>query len=107
MIFITGPLYSGKRAYARELLGCSEENLGNYAVWDVQDHAAQAKDLTALADELSQYPVVIATEIGGGIVPIDPQERQAREQAGRLACMLAARAQKVVRVFCGIPMVIK
>lgn len=27
MIFITGPLYSGKREYARLLLGCTREEL--------------------------------------------------------------------------------
>ena len=36
MIFITGPLYSGKREYARLLLGCTREELAQRAVWDVQ-----------------------------------------------------------------------
>ena len=34
-------------------------------------------------------------------------ERAARERAGRLCCLLAERADTVVRVFCGIPKVIK
>lgn len=107
MIFITGPLYSGKRDYAKTLLGCDDDSLGEYAIWDVQQFAAQTRDVSALAERLSHYPVVIATEIGGGVVPIDPQERQARENAGRLACMLAQRAERVVRVFCGIPIELK
>ena len=41
------------------------------------------------------------------MVPIDPAERAARENAGRLACMLAARAKCVVQMFCGIPTVLK
>ena len=45
--------------------------------------------------------------MGGGVVPIDPAERAARENAGRLACMLAARAACVVQMFCGIPTVLK
>ena len=40
-------------------------------------------------------------------MPLDPAEREARERAGRLACLLAARADVVVRVFCGIPKVLK
>ena len=40
MIFITGPLYSGKREYARLLLGCTREELAQRAVWDVQELAA-------------------------------------------------------------------
>ena len=48
-----------------------------------------------------------ASELGGGVVPVDPREREARERAGRLACLLAARADTVIRVFCGIPKVLK
>lgn len=107
MIFITGPLYSGKRAYAQKILGCTEQDLPARAVWDVQERAATAPDLAALADELARYEVVIATEVGAGVVPADPAERAAREAAGRLACLLAARAERVVRVFCGLPLPLK
>ena len=107
MIFITGPLYSGKREYACKILGCQEVELKNRAIWDVQDLATRRSDLTALADELSQYEVVIATEIGGGVVPVDAGERAGREAAGRLSCLLAQRAERVVRVFCGLPVVLK
>ncbi|WP_419514749.1 bifunctional adenosylcobinamide kinase/adenosylcobinamide-phosphate guanylyltransferase [Dysosmobacter welbionis] len=107
MIFITGPLFAGKRQAAMRLLGWSREELEKKAVWDVQDLAPNAEDLEALARRLSDYPVVIATEVGGGVVPADPAERVAREAAGRLSCLLAQRAQTVVRVFCGIPTVLK
>ena len=50
---------------------------------------------------------MIATEVGGGVVPVDAGERAAREAAGRLACLLAERADTVVRVFCGLPMALK
>ena len=100
MIFITGALYSGKRTYA--------EKLGGRQIADVQDLAADAQDLTALADELAaRYDVVMATEIGGGVVPMDAGQRTAREAAGRLACLLAARADIVVEMFCGIPTALK
>ena len=66
MIFITGPLYSGKRTFAQMLPG--------KALADVQQLAADAAD---------------------------------REAAGRLACLLAARAECVVQMFCGIPTVLK
>ena len=99
MIFITGPLYSGKRTFA--------QNFPGRRICDVQDLAAGAKNLETLADELSAYDVVLATEVGGGVVPMDPQERESREAAGRLACLLAARAACVVQMFCGIPTVLK
>ena len=99
MIFITGPLYSGKRTFA--------QNFPGTRIAEVQQLAAQAENLEALADELSAYDLVIATEVGGGVVPVDPAERAAREAAGRLACLLAARADCVVQLFCGIPTVLK
>lgn len=107
MIFITGPLFSGKKEAAMALLGCGEEELARRAVWDVQELAAECGDLERLAEELAAYDVVISTETGGGIVPADPQERAAREAAGRLNCLLALGAETVVRVFCGIPTVLK
>ena len=107
MIFITGPLFSGKRDYIRTALGWTEEELSANAVWDVQDLASETDDLEALADELSRRPVVIATEVGGGVVPVDPEERACREAAGRLSCLLADRADTVIRVFCGLPRALK
>ena len=103
MMFITGPLYSGKRTFAQTLPG---HNLKMRA--DVQTLAADAADLSALADRLAhEYDILIATEVGGGVVPMDANERADREAAGRLACLLAARADCVVQMFCGIPTVLK
>ena len=100
MLFVTGPLYSGKRTFAQQFPG--------RRIADVQALAAQSKDLSKLADELAQnYDIILATEVGGGVVPMDAAERAAREAAGRLACLLAARADCVVQLFCGIPTVLK
>ena len=103
MIFITGPLYSGKRTFAQTLPG--------KCLSDVQALSADAADreaLERLADRLaSEYEILIATEVGGGVVPMDPKQRADREAAGRLACLLAARAECVVQMFCGIPTVLK
>ena len=54
-----------------------------------------------------KYDIITATEVGGGVVPVDATERANREKAGRLACLLAARADCVVQMFCGIPTVLK
>ena len=106
-MFVTGPLFAGKRSYVRSALGLTEEQLCRRAVWDVQELAAEADDLTALADRLAQTEVVIATEVGGGVVPTDPEQRRAREAAGRLSCLLAERADTVIRVCCGLPQLLK
>ena len=107
MIFVTGPLYAGKQEYICNLLGWNDAGFQAKAVRDVQALAARAEDLDALADEVSQYAVVIATEVGGGVVPTDPAERKSREAAGRLACLLAARADTVIRVCCGLGQILK
>lgn len=62
-----------------------------------------------IGDFLEENPdaVLICDEIGCGIVPIQPMEREYRETVGRICCGLAAKASQVQRVFCGIPMVIK
>ena len=85
MIFVTGPLFAGKKEYVCQALGWSEEDLSAKAAWDVQDLAAQAEDLEAM----------------------DPAQRVAREAAGRLACLLAQRAETVIRVCCGLPQALK
>lgn len=107
MIFVTGPLFAGKQEYIAAALGWNAAELAERAVVDAHLLAAKADDLTALADALAQKPVVIAAEVGGGVVPTDPAQREAREKAGRLACLLAARADCVVRVCCGLGQVLK
>ena len=78
MILLIGPLHGGKGDYACALLGCGRDELGRYACWDVQERAAGCENLEALARELSAWPVVIATETGGGVVPLDEGAREAR-----------------------------
>ena len=73
----------------------------------MQDLAAGCANVDALAEELSRREVVIATEVGGGVVPVDAGERAAREAAGRLGILLAQRAEKVIRMFCGLPVILK
>ena len=107
MIFVTGPLFAGKEEYIKRALKLTDEEFRACAVRDVQALAEDADDLTALADRLSAFRVVIATEVGGGVVPADERQRRAREAAGRLACLLAQRADTVVRVCCGLPQVLK
>lgn len=107
MILITGPMFSGKKEYACRMLGCSAEELGRYAVWDVQELAAACEDPEALAEKLAEHPVVITTEVGCGVVPVDAAQRRYREAAGRLACLLSKRADRVIRICCGLPQVLK
>ena len=108
MIFVTGPMFSGKREYIKSALNLSDEEFAERAVWNVEGLVSEkAVTLEALADELASKEIVIADEIGCGLVPLDASEREKRERAGRLACMLAERADTVIRVVCGCPQVLK
>lgn len=51
--------------------------------------------------------IIICDEIGNGIVPIEPFEREYRERVGRILVQLAKRAEEVERIICGIGQKIK
>lgn len=51
---------------------------------------------------LAEDGVVIAREIGSGVVPMDPVERLWRELHGSVVKALALRAGRVSRIFCGL-----
>ena len=69
MLFITGPLYSGKRTFAQKL--------GGTCCFEAQKQAETTEDLEALAKILSEkYDIITATEVGGGVVPVDATERE-------------------------------
>ena len=55
----------------------------------------------------AQVVILICDEVGCGVVPVEPAQRARREAVGRLCCRLAERAERVERIFCGLPMVLK
>lgn len=114
MILVIGGLGAGKRAYIREKLGYTDQDMtrdpndGAPVVVDVQDLVFErGGDIEGLEEALAGHAVVSCCEVGSGVVPLDPVQRRAREQTGRLMTRLADRAQAVVRVFCGIGTVLK
>ncbi len=107
MIFVTGPMFSGKRTCICSLLGWTESDLEQRCAAEVQELAGGGRSPEELAVQLSGCEVVTASETGCGIVPIQREERDKREAAGRLACLLAEEADTVIRVCCGIPQLLK
>ena len=51
--------------------------------------------------------IVIANEVGAGVVPIVKEERLFREAVGRALCIVAQEAESVTRCVCGIGVRIK
>lgn len=135
MILIIGGRCQGKLSFARKLL-CSagRDNRENDRDSIVADGAADSPDAVLQAEivnhmelfirqlmqsgeDTSQFverfilenqsAVVIADEIGQGIVPVDAFEREYREMAGRLCQRLAAVSAEVYRIVCGVETKIK
>lgn len=55
----------------------------------------------------SNISVITLKEEGLGIIPMDKSDRRYRECIGKIGCYLATKADRVVRIVCGIPTVIK
>lgn len=109
MVFVFGGEYAGKERFAVSKFGEGAEIIRDIHLF-VRDRMKDGKD--ALAEtgallELHPDAVFITNEIGCGIVPADDFERGWREQAGRVSCMLAEKADEVYRVVCGIGIKLK
>ena len=55
----------------------------------------------------NNYDIVISDEIGCAVVEIEKNTRRTVELTGRITCNLAEKSDNVIRIFCGIPQVIK
>ena len=57
----------------------------------------------------AQHPdaVVVANEVGAGVVPMTAEDRAFREAVGRALCIVAQEAAQVTRCVCGIGVRIK
>ncbi len=51
--------------------------------------------------------IVVSNEVGNGVVPVEPLEREYRERLGRILCTLAQRADRMERILCGMGQRIK
>jgi len=104
MIFIVGGAYQGKTAYAERNFPDTYRVINHYheeirlQMEAGLDPMEEAKKLPLSEEKL----VIICDEVGSGLVPIDTFERAYREQVGRAAGYLAAQAEQVIRVVCGI-----
>ncbi len=104
-VYVTGSMASGKREYVLNTLGIPETE----AAFEVQELLREKPnmDVAALAEKLSGYQAITQTEVGAGVIPLSASDREWRERAGRLACLLASRADIAVRMVCGVPIVVK
>lgn len=134
MKLVVGGAYQGKTEYVKSKYGVAErdilrpEQLGFHALQKkiaeagenivcigqyhqfIRQGMEQGEDMEALTRNLiASCPavIIIMDEVGSGIIPAERTERLYREQAGRIGCLLAEKAESVVRVVCGIGVPIK
>lgn len=104
MILILGGFASGRHTYCSSTLCLDRSDTAEVTENDCDLFDVQSD---SVLQRLCSYKAVIALECGCGIVPVTVRERSMREKNGRLNCALALRAEKVIRMVCGIPQVIK
>ena len=122
MVLIIGGAYQGKTEYAKKTYSLQDadiftcENTGidpnarairhleRFALACVRAGKEPAEVLNAI--NLSDK-ILICEDISCGVVPMDAVEREWREAVGRMNAMLAAKAARVTRLFCGLPLELK
>ena len=128
MILIFGGAYQGKLEYVQERFGvtgsevyhCNDETvapeipdnmktINNLEKWILALVKAEINVEDTLHRFINTHPdaIVICTDISCGIVPMSPQDRKWREAVGRAMAVLSKISVEVVRIFCGIPTVLK
>ena len=120
MKFITGGFAQGKLRYAQNKYRISEAECLNAAsasaeewrtarlIYNLQDYIrAHHQGITCELPSFREDVVMICDEVGCGVVPLSPGEREFREASGRICCHLAEKAETVELLRCGIARRIK
>ncbi|ADY57169.1 cobalbumin biosynthesis protein [Syntrophobotulus glycolicus DSM 8271] len=125
MILILGGRYQGKTAYALKNYGsgtvvfdlAGQEITGMYGAGIIVNLQEGVRQLIRMDIRPEEYfrdnlaklagKILVGTEIGCGIVPVEKADRAWRDETGRVYQLLAANAQKVERVWAGIPVTLK
>lgn len=128
---IIGGAYNGKRKFVKQLLegqrvhffegeipdrpftkeeyvviGGFEKMIPMFGDLTEDEIVNQLMDKLRKLDEETNL-ICICTEIGRGIVPLSKVDRHLRDTCGRLYQQLFKRSEKVIRVWYGIPEILK
>lgn len=115
-----GGAYNGKSDYVKKQLalagremtwydgelppkGISPIVVNNLHQWLAQFEGEEAEAIELWTERLSNRAcIVILTDIGRGIVPMDAKSRAYRDRCGRLYQALIAQAEEVTQIWYGI-----
>lgn len=127
MIIITGGAYQGKKAFAKKRFGIDDKDIasgkeifdaealsGYRAVSDYEyvirhnlEAGRDAKEEFEKLASLNNHIIIIASEVGSGIIPINESDNRFREEAGRIMCLASDMSEAGYRVVCGVGVQIK
>ena len=126
MILIFGGAYQGKLDYTLNHFGLTDDDVvyciesdttqpaGRRVIYELDKwiFALIRADMDVvkhmkrfLAD--NSDVIVICNDISCGVVPQDPIMRRWREEVGRFMGVLAQQSNEVIRLYCGIPTILK
>lgn len=115
MILVVGGAGQGKLDYVKREYQVTQQEISSQlgdsrVVYGLHEVIRRLHDLDRAVDIVFEHAqahpdaIYICDEIGCGVVPLAPEERLWRQAVGQVCVMLGQRAQRVVRIFCGIPM---
>ena len=128
MKLIIGGSFQGKSSYAAERCGvspmvadgsiCTQQEILDCDIWDhlhlyirnLLKQNISAKEIEMQIEILCQsnpFMCIVCNELGNGVVPMEAFDRLYRETVGRICCHIAKQAEQVIRIVCGIPIVLK
>ena len=126
MTLVFGGAYQGKRDWVKRELGYEDSDIFTCRAGDITIETdkpvidglhryilallragGDPEALLAARMDRLAGKVIICEDITGGVVPVDAEMRAWREAVGRCMGLLSARADRVVRIFCGLPQHIK
>ena len=128
MKLIIGGSFQGKSAYAAECCSpspivadgstCTQEEILQCDILDhlhlyirrLMEQSIPEKEIAGQIDTLCKNNpsmCIVCNELGNGVVPMEAFDRRYRETVGRICCNIAKQAEEVIRIVCGIPIVLK
>ena len=115
MILIIGGAYQGKLDFARAQLGITGEavytchdaeiDFSKRCIYKIEEFAYAHPDPVSwfrANREQWENSILICQDIFCGVVPMGAENRAWRQKTGRLCQYLAAEAEQVIRIFCGL-----
>ncbi|WP_250277451.1 P-loop NTPase family protein [[Clostridium] colinum] len=126
MILIIGGAYQGKLSYAKDKFNiddsnvffCDDKNIqidfnkkiiANIDKFILAMIKNNKEPIIYIKENIDRFrdKIITCEDISCGIVPIEYEMRLLRESIGHSLSILSKNSDKVVRLFCGIPMEIK